>query len=179
MTGHADLPTLLAYWQGDLDDAEEAAFEQHYLGCETCRARLAEVEAIAAGVRRAFVAGRLGAYITPAFAERLRSSGLRIREYRVPRNGSVNCTIAPDDDVLMSRLQVPLEGVERIDAISIDQGEQRVEDIPFDRSAGEVVWAPSVAYVKKMPECRSSVRLVAVGPGGDRVLGDYVFNHKP
>jgi hypothetical protein len=180
MTGeHADLATLLSYWQRELEDAQESAFEKHYFGCALCSAALAEVEAIAAGVRGAFASGRVGAVITPAFATLLRSHGVRVREYRVPRNGSVNCSVAPEDQVLLGRLQVPLDGVERLDAIAVHADGHRLEDVPFDASTGEVLLAPSVALMRSLPEHQEVVRLVAVGPGGDRVLGEYTFNHSP
>ncbi|WP_066335533.1 hypothetical protein [Azohydromonas lata] len=38
--------------------------------------------------------------------EQLRGGALRLREYRVPCNGSVNGSAAPQDDVLVGRLQV-------------------------------------------------------------------------
>ena len=173
---HADFQTLLAYWLGELDDAQQAAVEEHYLGCAECSARLAEVEALASGVRRAFSSGRIRAVVTPAFVEQLRSRGLRLREYRVPCNGSVNCSVWPEDQVLLSRLQVPLEGVERLDVIS---GEHRLEDVAFDPASGEVVVAPSIAHIRTLPAHRHVMRLVAVGSDGDRVLGEYVFNHSP
>ena len=180
MTGeHADLSTLLGYWQRELEDAQEAAFEKHYIGCELCSRRLAEVEVLAIGVRGAFASGRVGAIITPAFVELLRSHGVRLREYRVPRNGSVNCTVGPDDQMLLGRLQVPLEGVERVDAIAVHAGDARVEDVPFDAATGEVLLAPSVELMRTLPEHREVVRLVAVRSGRDRVLGEYTFNHSP
>ncbi|MDZ5461717.1 RNA polymerase sigma factor, partial [Azohydromonas lata] len=51
----------------------------------------------------------------PRFVERLAAQGLRLREYRVPCNGSVNCSAAPQDEVLVGRLQVALQGVRRLD----------------------------------------------------------------
>ena len=176
---HADLATLVAYWLGELDEAAEAALEEHYLGCAECSARLAEVEAMASGVRAAFAGGRLGAVVTPAFVERLRSRGVRLREYRVPPNGSVNCSVAPQDDLLLSRLEAPLEGVERIDLVAVFEGEHRLEDIPFDPASGEVVVAPSIAFIRTLPAHRQVMRLVAVGADGERVLGEYTFDHSP
>jgi anti-sigma factor RsiW len=181
---HADLTTLLAYWAGELDEAREAELEQHYLGCEVCSAALAEVEAIAAGVRRAFVAGRVAAVLSPTVAERLQQRGLRIREYRLPVNGSVNCTVAPEDDLLMSRLQVPLKGVTRLDLVLAaprkdGAWEARLEDVPFDASRDEVVVVPSIELTRAMPAHVQVMRLVAVGEGGERVLGKYTFNHSP
>lgn len=173
-----DLATLLAYWFGELDEAREAAIEEHYLGCAACTQQLEEVEALGAGVRRAFADGRLGAVVTPAFVERLRARGLRLREYSVPCNGSVNCSAGPDDDVLLGRLQAPLEGVERIDLL-VAPTDLRLEDVPFDAAAGEVVVAPSIAYIRTLPAHRQVMRLIAVGADGERVLGEYTFNHSP
>jgi hypothetical protein len=173
---HADRATLVAYWLGELDESQEAAIEEHYLGCAECSAQLAEVEALADGVRRAFAGGLIRAVVTPRFVEQLRSRGLRLREYRVPCNGSVNCSVAPEDDVLLSRLQVPLDGVERVDLIV---GDRRFEDVAFDAASGEVVVAPSIAYIRTMPAYRNVMRLVAVEAGGERVLGEYTFHHSP
>lgn len=173
---HADFATLQAYWLGELDDALEAAVEEHYLGCAECSARLAEVAALADGVRGAFASGAFATVLTPRFVERLREQGLRLREYRVPRNGSVNCSVFPEDQVLLSRLQVPLEGVTRVDVIAL-ASDRRMEDVPFDAASGEVVMSPSIALVRTMPSYSHTLRLVAVGDEGERVLGDYTFNH--
>lgn len=176
MTFHADAATLVAYWLGELDEARESALEEHYLGCEECSTRLGEIEALAAGVKRAFANGRVLAVLSPTFAERLQSAGVRVREYRVPRNGSVNCTVTPEDQMLLSRLQAPLEGVGRVDLVV---GDLRLEDVPFDAARGEVVMTPGTENVRARPAHREVARLVAVEAGGDRVLGEYTFNHKP
>ena len=173
---HADFPTLVAYWLGELDEAREAAVEEHYLGCAECSAWLAEVEAMADGVRRAFATGLVRFVVTPQFIERLRARGLRLREYRVPCNGSVNCSVGPEDDVLVGRLQASLEGVERVDVIA---GEQRLENVAFDPASGEVIVTPSIAHVRTLPAHRRVMKLVAVGAEGERVLGEYTFNHSP
>ena len=177
---HAEFDTLLAYWLGELDEASEAQLEEHYLGCAECSARLAEVEALAAGVRSAFAGGRVATVMPPAFVERLRSAGVRLREYRVARNGSVNCSVGPEDQLLVSRLEVPLEDVERVDAVvMLEDAAHRLEDIPFDRASGEVVLAPGIEHIRALPAHRQVVRLLAVGAGGERVLGEYTFNHSP
>jgi hypothetical protein len=133
---------------------------------------------LGAGVRGAFADGRIGAVVTPAFVERLRARQLRVREYRVPCNGSVNCSVTPDDDILLSRLQAPLEGVERIDLL-VAPADLRIEDVPFDAAAGEVVVAPSIAHIRTLPAHCQVMRLVAVGADGERLLGKYTFNHSP
>lgn len=176
---HADLATLVAYRLGELDPASEAALEEHYFACGDCTARLAEIEALAEGVRAAFDSGRVAAFFPPSFIESLRARGVRLREYRVPCNGAVNCAAAPGDQVLVGRLDVALEGISRIDAVVVHEGEHRHEDIPFDAASGTVIVSPSIRHLRTMPAHTQVVRLVAVEPGGDRVLGEYTFNHSP
>jgi hypothetical protein len=80
----------------------------------------------------------------------------------VPRNGSVNCTIAPEDDLVVAHLEAPLADIARLDLIfSGPDGafEIRRGDIPF------------------IPE--SGMRLLAIDDHGERVIGDYTFNHTP
>lgn len=173
----ADFGMLVAYWLGELDDGREAALEQHYLGCGECSARLAEVEALASGVRRAFAKGLVSAVVTPAIVDRLRAKGMRVREYRIPLNGSVNCSVAPGDELVVGRMEAPLHGVSRVDAVVVYEGETRLVDIPFEAASGEVLIAPSIAHLRTLPAHREVVRLVAVEAGEERVLGEYTFNH--
>jgi hypothetical protein len=104
-----------------------------------------------------------------------------VREYRVARNGSVNCSVAPEDELLVSRLEAPLAGVRRVDVISYlnDAQTDVFRDVPFDARSGEVVVAPQLAQLRAMPSHRRRLRLLAVDDSGERVLGDYTFNHTP
>lgn len=171
--------TLVEYWLGELDEAAETVLDEHVLGCAPCSERLAEIVALADGIRSTFIHGGMRVFITDAFVRRVTTLGMRVREYRVPRNGSVNCSAAPEDEMLVSRLEAPLAGVHRIDAISYrDDGAAEVfRDVPFDAASGEVVVAPKLAAIRAMPSHRQRVRLVAVDEAGERVIGDYTFNH--
>ena len=57
--------------------------------------------------------------------------------------------------VLVSRLQAPLQGVARLDAVltlSFEPGqERRLHDVPFDSATGEVMFAPPLAAVRQQP----------------------------
>lgn len=126
--------------------------------------------------------GAVLAVVTDAFVKRLVATGRTLREYRVARNGSVNCTLAPDDDVLVARLEAPLAGLERLDLeLPGAEGNERVRltDIPFDAAAGEVILTPDVPSIRALPAIRYNVRLLAVAREGERVLGEYTFNHTP
>ena len=126
----------------------------------------------------------MSAVATSAFVQRLAGQGLRVREYRLPRGGSVNCTVAPDDDLLVTHLEAPLArraAHRRGDAV-VARARRRstaCEDVPFDPQAGEVLYLPKIAAVKQQPAYTFRVTLLSVEPGGAREIGRYAFRHSP
>jgi hypothetical protein len=180
MNRHVAFDALVDYWAGDADDEATQAIDEHLLGCDLCGAELDAVIALAAGVKGAYAHGEVAAYVSSAFMARLVASGVRVREYRIPHNGSVHCSVAPDDDMLLSRLQAPLAGVSRVDAIArVGDVEERRDDVPFDPASGEVLYTPKVADVRLAPAHDVHVRLLAVEDGRERELGHYTLHHQP
>lgn len=174
--------TLLAYWLGELDPDSEARTEEHYLGCDACSHRLEQLTTLARELRALMRRSGVNLFIDDRFVRRLVEQGLKVREYRVPLNGSVNCTIAPEDDFVIARLEAPLEDVQRLDMISlysVGSGEIRHEDIPFVAESGHVVFAAPIDTLRAMPVSTLHVRLLAVDDKGERLLGEYRFNHTP
>lgn len=178
---HVDFATLLDYWFGDADAASTEGIDAHLMECDLCGGEVDALAALARAVRTAFASGALGAVVSAEFVARLAARGLRVREYRVPHNGSVACTVAPDDDVLVSRLQAPLGGVRRLDVVgeASDGARQRMEDVPFDAARGEVVMAVRLAHVRTLPEHALRLRLLAVDGDASREIGHYTFHHSP
>jgi anti-sigma factor RsiW len=189
MTGRApeciepiEFEALIAYWLDELPPAVEAPLEEHLFGCAECTQRLEDLAALAAGIRAAVREGTVFAVVSAAFLESMEKAGLRLRQYRVAPGASVRCTLRAEDDALISRLEAPLAGVKRLDMLqAIDEMhlQFRLEDLPFDPAAGEVVMFPSSAALRKMPAHTFRLRLLAVDDAGDRVLGDYTFRHAP
>ncbi|MCL4799080.1 MAG: zf-HC2 domain-containing protein [Burkholderiales bacterium] len=176
------LATLAEYWLGELDAAREAELDEHLLGCGQCSAALAELAELAGGIRALVSAGAVRAVVTDAFLERLAAAGLKVREYRVPPGGSVNCTVAPDDDLLVSRLEAPLAGLEQVDVVLLDvpgKAYERLRDVPFDAKAGAVVVAERIDIIRAAPAGRGRMQLFAVSGEAERLLGEYTFNHAP
>lgn len=180
-TTPVELATLIAYWLGELDESAAEHIDEHILGCGACSARLAEIVALGSGIRGAIEKGEVRAFITGDFVKRLAGRGLRVREYRVPRNGSVNCFVAPEDDVVVAHLEAPLEGVLQVDVIFQfeDNPPETIRDIPFDAASGEVVLSPKIANLRVTAPHQHRLRLLAVDAGVERVIGDYTFNHTP
>jgi hypothetical protein len=181
--GHLGADALLDYWVGESSPAETDAAEAHLMRCEPCGEALDELIALGAGIRAAVRAGEVWAVTGAALAQRFADEGRRVREYRLAHNGSVNCTVAPQDEVLVSRLAAPLQGVRRLDLlneVSLEPGVwNRAEDIPFDPDSGEVVLLARLARIRELPEHTMRVKLLAVEPEGTRELGTYAYRHRP
>jgi hypothetical protein len=179
------LEYLVAYWLGELPAAAEEKVEVHFLGCAHCAGRLEWLAALADGVRAAVRAGRFGMVVSAPFVEALKAAGFRLREYPVEAGGKVSCTMAADDDAVVSRLRAPLGGVARVDVVQRvraggeDWPEIRLEDVPFDPRAGEVLVLLPPALLRKMPAHTAVTRLVAVGAAGEAPIGEYTFAHTP
>jgi Putative zinc-finger len=176
MKEHLEFPALADYWFGELEPQREQALEEHLFSCAHCSARLEALSAIGAGIRATFRSGMLHAVLPRAFVEGLKRDGLRLREYRVAAGGSVNCTITTEDDFVISRLQAPLAGVERLDLVV---GPATYEDIPFDPAAGEVLVCPSPAVLRPRAAYTERMRLFAVRADGRKQIGEYTFVHTP
>jgi hypothetical protein len=173
--------TLVAYWLGETPEQPQAVVEEHLFACAHCSARLEQLSAFAAGVRAAVEKGRVSLVVSRPFVEAMKHCGLRLREYRVDPGGSVNCTIAAEDDAVVSHIRAPLAGVKRLDVVRVvgDVPEQRIIDVPFDAAAGEVFMLPPAAWLKTMPAFTMRMRLIDVGEAGETAIGEYVFHHSP
>jgi len=160
---------------------EQDSLEEHLLSCDACARRGQAVAALAEGVRGLVRTGGLPAVVLPSVVDRLRVEGRQIREYRVPPGGGVQCTVGPDDDVVLSRLGADLTRVSRLDlVIRVDDGpEERLSDIPFDPEADELLFAASTEWLRSLPVHVQRLRLMAVEAQGERLLGEYTFHHTP
>lgn len=177
-----DWDSLLAYWLGELDTGSADHVEEHYLSCAVCSRRLEQLASLAEGVRAVARTSGVNMVVTEPFVRRLAEQGLRVREYRVPRNGAVNCTVTADDDVVVARLEAPLDTVARLDLVTCgSDGETllRQEDIPFVAASGGVAVSTRIALLRALPATTLRMRLLAVDTGGERALGEYTFHHVP
>jgi hypothetical protein len=107
--------------------------------------------------------------------------GLRIREYALPAGGGVQCTVTAEDDFLIGRLAANLTGAKRVDLYLCDERgveQMRMADIPIPQEASGVVYQESITWAKAMPTSKMIARLVTFDEsGGERLLGEYTFNH--
>lgn len=173
------LRALLDYWLED--DAPDDALEEHLLACDACGARLRALMAIGEGVRRVAGQGAVDMIVTPAFVEQAIQAGLRVRQYRVAPGGRVDCTVTREDDLLVGRMALDLADVSRLDLVALQEGqpEHRIQDVPVSPGASEVIVAPAMPMVRALGFRRIRFRLLAQESGGERLLGEYTFDHFP
>ncbi|MDH4105914.1 MAG: zf-HC2 domain-containing protein, partial [Gammaproteobacteria bacterium] len=95
---------LLAWWLGELDSVTEERLDAHVFACADCAVRLTALLALGDAIRRETLSGSFGFVVPAAFVGRLHAAGLRLREYTLEPGGSVNCTIGPGDDFVVSHL---------------------------------------------------------------------------
>lgn len=179
---HLGAAELLDYWLGDCAAALEAEREEHLFACRQCARSLQALVELGDALRALVRNGGATAVVPPSFADTLKASGLRVNEYRVEPNGSVNCSIAPNDDLVVSRLQAPLRDVKRLDVIvrTVETNQSmRLQDVAFDASRQEVTMLPKARELRQCGIATQRVELVAVTAAGDRTLGEYVFHHTP
>jgi hypothetical protein len=170
---------LLAYWLGELDEAQESRFDEHLLACASCSERLRTIVDLGAAIRGELLRGDFGFVLPAAFIRRIKEAGLSVREYNLEPGGSVNCTVTPDDDLVVAHLHAPLRDVRRLDLVIHDStaGTLRASDVAFDPEVDSLTMVPSVAFLRTLDRAQQRVRLVAVDGVNERVIADYTFNH--
>lgn len=181
---HHQHPTaeLLAYWLDELGEDSAAMIEDHLFECAECSANLAELVRIGDQLRQVLRDGNVATVASAAFVRRLQADGMRIREYTLQPGESVNCTVAPDDDLVISYLHAPLDDVRQLDLVFGDSDGialRRSEHILFDAEAGVVTVIPPTRMLKALRHAKMRMQLLAVDDSSERVLAEYIFNHAP
>jgi hypothetical protein len=176
-----ELAALVDYWFEEQADAGDDAIERHLLECESCSGRLRGLVVLGDGVRQLAHAGAIEMVVAPSFLERARREGLRIREYRMPPGGSVVCTVAPEDDLIVGHIEGDFKGTSRLDLVWQGHGapERRIQDVPVNPDAHELVLVQSMPVMRRMGVASARLRVVAPEPHGPRLVGEYTFNHEP
>jgi hypothetical protein len=177
-----DPEVLMDYWLGlSLDTGDLDAIEEHLMSCDSCGTRLRRVIAVAEGLRQIAQSGAVKVIVTDALLRRAADVGRRVREYSLPAGSTVECTVSADDDLLVARLAADLSGAARVDLSFCDPNgveRQRMIDVPIDHDSGTLIYQESIVFAKTAPTSSMIARLLAVDDaGGERLLGQYRFNH--
>ena len=181
-TNPLDFVTLLDYWLGELAPSQQSDAEEHLLACDTCSRELARLVGLTDAIRSVARNGNVRAVVSESFLDRVRNEGLRLRQYRLGPGESVQCTVTPNDDILVTRLVADLSKTEHVDIAWYDaegNEQERVRDVPVHGAMREIIWAQRIDDIRAMPATVARARVLAVESRGERVLGEYTFNHTP
>jgi hypothetical protein len=177
------LDELLAYHRGELEASHEEAVEAHYFGCEFCSERLAWLEQLGSGVAGALRRGLLDVAITRESVDRLERTGAVVRKYEVQAGQSVNCTIAPGEDMTVATLRAPLRPnvpvTLLLDVLDRASGRQMQELHPAfqDQRTGEIIFSLGGEDLRAVGDVRFTIS-VRYGEGPDaETAGPFVMNH--
>jgi hypothetical protein len=170
---------LVEYWLGDDAATPVDAVEEHLMECDSCGGRLRGLWALGEGVRRLAREGVVAMIVTPSFLSHAAREGLRTREYRVPPGGRVDCTVTAQDDLLVGRLLADFSGVSRLDLVTSREGlpEHRIPDVPISPDATELIVAQSMPLMRTLGRSRFVMRLLSREREGERLVGEYTFDH--
>ena len=81
---------------------------------------------------------------------------------------------------MISHLRASLEGVRQLDLeVDADGQTHRLAHVPFDAASGEVTYIPPAALLRPLRFATQRMRLYAVTPEAERLLGEYTFKHEP
>jgi hypothetical protein len=175
-----ELRTLADYWLDD-DGRDYEALEEHLFACDSCTERLQDMTALGEGASRLIRDGAVELVLTPSLLAKAASEGLRIREYRLAPGERVSCTVAPEDDWLVSRLVARFEGVSRLDLVTEMEGvlARRIQDVPFEPETGELIVAQAMPALRLVQHALIRMRLMSQEAGGERLVAEYTFDHHP
>jgi anti-sigma factor RsiW len=177
MTAHPSREEMIDYLAGDPTDGDRTRLEDHYFECDECARVVDELRTTAEGVRAAIRAGKVSMAAPAVLLERLEREGLRVRHHRAGSESPVPCWVAADDDFVASHLPGDFTGLESVDVVTIraDGVEmRRVRQVPVAPGDGEVTMLTSGDAIRAFPSMTFRYVLLA----GERVVADYVFEHR-
>lgn len=180
---------LVAYRCGELDAEAERVLEEHYFACASCAEKLAWLEGLEGAVIVAMRSGLFDVFVRRETVDRLERAGSVVRKYELAVGQSVNCTIAPGDDMTVVTLHAPLRpGVPVtlvVDLLDHGSGHQMQEVRPSfqDQQTGDVMVRLAGVIQKALGPVRATLTL-RYGDGdshgaGPDTVGPFVMNHTP
>jgi hypothetical protein len=176
---------LVAYRRSELEEPAERALESHFFSCAHCAGRLTWVEGLEDAVATAMRQGLFDVYVTRKTVERLERAGSVVRKYDIAAGQSINCTIAPDDDMTVVSLHSALRpGVPVTVAVEfLDHGSgQRMEELRpafQDQETGEVIVRLAGEIQRMLGSVRVTLNLRFGEGAAVETVGPFEMNHSP
>jgi anti-sigma factor RsiW len=151
--------TLVAYWAGDLPATDEAALEEHLMGCATCAGESGRVAEITEALR-----AMIPPILTRPMVDALRAKGRDVREDSFAPGERREVQLPPDFDLFVFHLGgIDLTRAARVELRVSDEASGEpltvVDAAPFDAGAGEVLLCCQPHYASLPPDIVAAVHV--------------------
>ena len=163
-----------ALFSHELSEAEAHEISEHAFGCDRCAREFERVARLIEGLREV-----IPFVISHAQRDKLIAAGTRLRVTNVPLSTAPHALFSADVDLLVHALQMDLAKADRVDVdVRGPNGEPGalLENVPFDRTAGEVLIACQRHFEGMFPG-DPVFRVHAIEAGARRTIGDFVVVH--
>jgi len=172
----APFDALAGWWAGELDENAASALEEHLFSCDDCAARSEALGRLVGGLLEV-----IPPVISQAHRARLVARGLRIRSTPCQADGTATAVFGKDVDLLVHELRGDLSQAESVDVeVRAPDGSVsvRLDHVPFDREAGQVLIACQRHYQHNYGEGENpSFHVHVTEQGQQRKLAEYLVVH--
>ncbi len=165
---------LVAYWTGELADAEVDGLDEHLIGCATCSAKSARVTALTQALQEL-----VPPVIDHATLAALHARGRQIRDNVIQPNDRHVAVFGAGTEFLIHRLQLDVSIALTVGVTVTDEATGAVlldePSVPFDRDTGEVLIACQRHFQAFPPNI--VIEVCARGPAGAELIGRFAIPH--
>jgi len=170
------LSTAAAWALGELEPADEQAFEEHYFACAACEARVVQIQRVLRTLHES-----LPPVLTIQRRRALEGRHTTIQNVPVKPGGRGVIHLGPSAPIGLWVMSADLRDASRVDFEGMSSDGEvflSIADVPFDRERGEVVLACQEHYRNLPGPTEMHVRLTSTSADGTKRATDYVLDHR-
>ncbi|MEJ2077943.1 MAG: hypothetical protein P8020_19255 [Acidobacteriota bacterium] len=179
------LSDLVDYLLGELSPADERRVEEIFFEDEASTRLLELIESIREGIRDLVTQAYAGGVVNLSMVQKMRQSGLTLREYRLTPGATVSCKAGPEDFVLV-RLAT---GFGSAADVTVDVDFRDLETnrtaptlsrpVEVDREADEILLIFTGEEVRSYPRSLWTLRVHGRTASGETEFGPFILDHTP
>jgi len=179
------LSDLVDYLLGELSPSEEERVEEVFFENEATAVLLELVQNIGEGIRNLMAGAHAGGVVNRSLIQKMRRSGLTLREYRLTPGATVSCKAGPEDFVLV-RLATEFRSAADV-TVDVDfrdlETNQAVptvsRPVEVDREADEILLLFPGEEVRSYPRSLWTLNVHGRTERGEAHFGPFILDHTP
>lgn len=179
------LSDLVDYLLGELSPTDEERIEKIFFENEASARLLELVASIGGGIRDLVTQASAGGVVNRSMVQKMRRSGLTLREYRLTPGATVSCKAGPEDFVLV-RLATEFGSAAEVtvdfdfrDLETNQTAPTRSRSVEVDRDAGEILLVFPGEEVRNYPRSLWTLHVRGKTASGKAEFGPFILDHTP